>query len=107
MTTPLSPVAQVIWDAYEQADCDPYKVDPRRAGLAAAFRTLEDQLAQDRPDVMPPELERAVLTERIRLFRRITALADAIEKAQLRPPYSPYGFGTSVKEQKPLPRRIQ
>jgi len=27
-----------IWDAFAQADCDEYQVDPRRAGLAAALR---------------------------------------------------------------------
>ena len=42
MTDP-SPQAQAVWDAYEKADCDPYLVDPRRAGLAAALLAAADQ----------------------------------------------------------------
>jgi hypothetical protein len=38
----LSPAAQAVLDAYETADCDPYKVDPRQAGLAAALRAAAD-----------------------------------------------------------------
>ena len=41
----LSPAAQVVWHAYETADCDPYEIDPRRAGLAAALRAAADQVA--------------------------------------------------------------
>ena len=40
---PLSPAAQAIWTAYETADCDPYLVDPRKAGIAAAIRALANQ----------------------------------------------------------------
>ena len=40
----LSPAAQVVWHAYETADCDPYEIDPRRAGLAAALRAATDQI---------------------------------------------------------------
>lgn len=29
---------QAIWDAFEDAECDEFQVDPRRAGLAAALR---------------------------------------------------------------------
>lgn len=39
----LSPQAQAIWDAYELVDCDPYKIDPRKAGLAAALEAVADQ----------------------------------------------------------------
>jgi hypothetical protein len=39
----LSPAAQAAWTAYETADCDPYFVDPRKAGLAAALRAAADQ----------------------------------------------------------------
>ena len=46
---------------------------------AAALRALEDQLAQDHADPLPPDLERAVINERIRLFRRITAIAAELE----------------------------
>ena len=44
MSQPLSPAAQAIWDAYETADCDPYEIDPRQAGLAAALRAAADQV---------------------------------------------------------------
>ena len=42
--TQLSPAAQVLWDAYQHADCDPYRMDPHQAGLAAALRALADQV---------------------------------------------------------------
>jgi hypothetical protein len=42
--TNLSPAAQAAWTAYETADCDPYFVDPRKAGLAAALRAAADQV---------------------------------------------------------------
>ena len=70
---PLSPAAQAVLDAY--GDFDYCNTD----AMAAALRALEDQLAQDRPGAMPPDLERAVLTERIRLFRRITAIAAELD----------------------------
>jgi len=38
--TDLSPAAQAVWHAYETANCDPYLIDPRRAGVAAALRAL-------------------------------------------------------------------
>jgi hypothetical protein len=47
--TDLSPAAQVVWRAYETADCDPYEIDPRRAGLAAALRAAADQVAEEVP----------------------------------------------------------
>ncbi|CAB5223458.1 hypothetical protein UFOVP383_56 [uncultured Caudovirales phage] len=39
----LSPAAQAVWTAYETADCDPYLVDPRKAGIAAAICALADE----------------------------------------------------------------
>jgi hypothetical protein len=42
--TNLSPAALAVWHAYETADCDPYKIDPRQAGVAAALRAAADQL---------------------------------------------------------------
>ena len=36
----LSPQAQAVWDAYELVDCDPYKIDPRKAGLSAALEDI-------------------------------------------------------------------
>ena len=44
MTQPLSPATQAIWDAYQHVDCDPYRIDPRQAGIAAALRALADQV---------------------------------------------------------------
>jgi hypothetical protein len=79
MSKPLLPPALAIWTAFEMAECNPYLVDPRKASLAAAMRELEDTLAQDRAEPMPPDLERAVLAERIRLFRRITTIAAELE----------------------------
>ena len=46
---------------------------------AQAVRALEDQLAQDRAATMPLDHERVILTERIRLFRRITAIAAELD----------------------------
>lgn len=34
------------------AECDPYLVDPRQAGLAAALQVVADQVAPDEPDYM-------------------------------------------------------
>ena len=42
--TNLSPAAQAAWIAFETVDCDPYFVDPRKAGLAAALRAAADQV---------------------------------------------------------------
>jgi hypothetical protein len=42
--TDLSPAAQAVWHAYETADCDPYLIDPRQAGVAAALRAAADQV---------------------------------------------------------------
>jgi len=41
--TDLSPAALAVWHAYEIADCDPYLIDPRQAGVAAALRAAADQ----------------------------------------------------------------
>lgn len=45
---------QAIWDAFEQAECDEYQVDPRRASLAAALREASQHIA----DISIPEEER-------------------------------------------------
>lgn len=73
MTAELSPAAQAIWDAFNEDEAGVF-VDFGDK-LAAALLALEDRLAQDRPEPLPPDLGRAVITERIRLFRRITAIA--------------------------------
>jgi hypothetical protein len=71
--TDLSPAAQAVLRAAGDSEPGIY------ATIAAALRKLEDILAQDRAEPLPPDLERAVLTERIRLFRRITAIAAELE----------------------------
>jgi hypothetical protein len=45
---PLSPAAQAVWHAYETTNCDPYLIDPRRAGVAAALRAAVDQLSRSK-----------------------------------------------------------
>lgn len=57
MTQPLSPAAQAIWEAYERADCDPYQIDPRQAGLAAALRALADQVTPEHRKHHPNTLD--------------------------------------------------
>jgi hypothetical protein len=49
MPDPL-PAAHAVWHAYETANCDPYLIDPRRAGVAAALRAAAEQL-YDSPSV--------------------------------------------------------
>lgn len=71
----LSPAAQAVLDAHQSTSVRPVA----KAQIAAALRALEGQLAQDRAAPMPLDHERAVLTERIRLFRRITAIAAELE----------------------------
>jgi hypothetical protein len=45
----LSPTAQAVWDAYEIVDCDPYEIDPRKAGLSAALQAAADQVVPEEP----------------------------------------------------------
>jgi hypothetical protein len=53
----LSPAALAVWQAYATADCDPYEIDPRQAGVAAALRALAvrikgaDAIRQDVLDI--------------------------------------------------------
>ena len=49
MTKSLSPTAAAVWEAFEHANCDPYLVDPREAGLAAALRAAADQVVPSGP----------------------------------------------------------
>jgi hypothetical protein len=82
--TDLSPATQAVKDAAQKLYAD--RMARKMAWpldlpvVAAALRKLEDILAQDRAEPLPPDLERAVLTERIRLFRRITAIAAELER---------------------------
>ena len=78
--TTLSPAAQAVEAAILKVASVP-GFERRRIIAAAALRAIEDQLAQDRADPLPPDLERAVLNERIHLFRRITAIAAELEGA--------------------------
>ena len=52
MSEQLSPAAQAVWTAYEQAECDPYLIDPRRAELAAALCAAADQVL---PELQEPD----------------------------------------------------
>jgi hypothetical protein len=70
-------IVQAFDDRYELLG--PFDDNWQEVCLAAALRKLEDILAQDRADPMPLDLERAVLAERIRLFRRITTIAAELE----------------------------
>jgi hypothetical protein len=49
MPDPL-PAARAVWHAYETANCNPYLIDPRQAGVAAALRAAAEQL-YDSPSV--------------------------------------------------------
>jgi len=69
--TNLSPAAQAAWTAYETADCDPYFVDPRKAGLAAALRAAADQ-------VVPESIGISYTKQDIRTA--LLAIADELEK---------------------------
>ena len=53
--TELSRAARAIWTAFEMAECDPYLVDPREAGLAAALRAAADQVVPETPLISYPD----------------------------------------------------
>jgi hypothetical protein len=48
MPDPL-PAAHAVWHAYETANCDPYLIDPRRAGVVAALRAAAEQVKHEFP----------------------------------------------------------
>jgi len=79
MTKSFSPAAEAVLDSMYEVNMD--FDDDNHALAGAALRAIEDQLARDRAEPLPPDLERAVLNERIRLFRRITAIAAELEGA--------------------------
>jgi hypothetical protein len=66
----LSPAAQAVLDAMYELHID---FGEENHALAAA---LEEQLAQDKPAPMSSDLEVAVLTERIRMLRKIVELNE-------------------------------
>ena len=49
----LSLAAQAVWHAYETANCDPYFIDPRQAGVAAALLAVADQVKHEFPLCSP------------------------------------------------------
>jgi len=71
----LSPAAQAAWTAYETADCDPYLVDPRKAGLAAALRTVALHLSDTSP--WPGHIESTGVNWS---SNELSAIADELER---------------------------
>jgi|688.fasta_scaffold01621_3 hypothetical protein len=77
--TELSSAAQAVLDAYHmRADHEGPKC-PEVCFIAEALLALEEQLAQDKPAPMSSDLGVAVLTERIRMLRKISAIAAELE----------------------------
>jgi hypothetical protein len=81
MTKPLSPAAQAVWTAYETADCDPYLVDPRKAGIAAAIRELAYQLRLELP-LGDTDADAGVFAAHRAIYANIFAIADELEGQQ-------------------------
>jgi hypothetical protein len=75
LSPPAARMVRAFNDCYEM----PHDENWQALCVAATLRKLEDILARDRAEPLPPDLERAVITERIRLFRRITAIAAELE----------------------------
>ena len=74
----LSPAAQAAWTAFETADCDPYFVDPRKAGLAAALRAVADQVMPETKAV-DSDLDYGAWEQQQRTRAEILAIADELE----------------------------
>ena len=51
MPDPL-PAAHAVWHASETANCDPYLIDPRRAGVVAALRVAAVYCKRDRVQLL-------------------------------------------------------
>lgn len=79
--TPLSPVAQAVWNAYQQAECDPYVVDPRRAELAAALRAAADQVVPEPSDLDKEMFSTAALRHRWVIRDQLLAIATELEQS--------------------------
>ena len=75
---PLSPAAQAVWTAYETADCDPYLVDPRKAGIAAAIRELAEQLRLELP-LGDTDVDAGVFAAHHAIYAAILAIATELE----------------------------
>ena len=76
---PLSPAAEAVWTAYETADCDPYLVDPRKAGIAAAIRELADQVVPEAANAVGDEHDDARRFQWMQIRRRLLAIATELE----------------------------
>ena len=76
----LSSDVEAVLDAMYEVNMDFGEENPALA--AAAFRALEEQLAQDKPAPMSSDLEVAVLTERIRMLRKISAIAAELDATE-------------------------
>ena len=76
----LSPAAHAVLEAFFIHAGSPSE-GISKAGMAAALRAVEEHLANDKPPAMDRDLEVAVLRERIRLFRIISAIATELENA--------------------------
>ena len=79
----LSPTAAAMVRAFDDCYEMPHDENWQALCVAATLRKLEDILAQDRAGPLPLDLERAVITERIRLFRRILERAVITERIRL------------------------
>jgi hypothetical protein len=77
MTKSLSPTAAAVWEAFEHANCDPYLVDPREAGLAAALRAAADQVVPS--DAMEPRNYLPMALECQRIRAELLAIAAELE----------------------------
>jgi len=68
---------EVVWDAYEHADCDEFRIDPRRAGLAAALEAAVDQVVPEEvhPQVYEDCCDYAGLRARMSVRTRLLAIA--------------------------------
>jgi hypothetical protein len=76
----LSSDVEAVLDAMYEVNMDFGEENPALA--AAAFLALEEQLAQDKPGPMSRDLEVAVLTERIRMLRKISAIAAELDATE-------------------------
>ena len=88
--TELSPQAQAVWDAYELVGCDPYEIDPRKAGLSAALRAAANQVVP--PAVLLEYYERnesPVLGKAIEVRNKLLAIAADLRGDNTTPKEAP------------------
>ena len=96
MTTPLSPSAQAVRDAY------------KKGGLDAALRAAADQVVPETDTIDKEEWigQSAWQQAEQRVRFRFLALAAELKGADPCLNGSPYLFDTSTKDQKPPPRLV-